>query len=75
MKAIEVKESHDPGLIVSPLVNISNILDIAIQLLPIGEAEFFDQLLALMEKLQSYAIKELWKHSHSGMSLGVILFV
>jgi len=53
LKAIEAKESHDPGLIVSPLVNISNILEIAIPLLSIDEAEFFDQLLALMEKPQS----------------------
>jgi hypothetical protein len=53
IKAIEAEESHDPGLIVSPLVNISNILEIAIQLLPIDEAELLDQLLALMEKPQT----------------------
>jgi len=53
IKAIEAEESHDPGLIVSPLVNISNILEIAIQLLPIDEAELLDQLRALMEKPQA----------------------
>jgi hypothetical protein len=53
IKAVEAEESHDPGLIVSPLVNISNILEIAIQLLPIDEAELLDQLRALMEKPQA----------------------
>lgn len=38
IKAIEAEESHDPGLIVSPLVNISNILEIAIQILPFEKA-------------------------------------
>ncbi len=41
------------GYKVSPLVNISNILEIAIQLLPIDEAELLDQLRALMEKTQT----------------------
>ena len=53
IKAIEAEELHDPGLIVSPLVNFSNILEIAIQLLPIDEAELLDQLRALMEKPQT----------------------
>lgn len=53
IKAIEAEESHVPGLIVSPLVNIINILEIAIQLLPIDEAELLDQLWALMEKPQT----------------------
>lgn len=53
IKAIEEEESHDLGLIVSPLVNISNILEIAIPLLPIEKAELLDQLRALMEKPQA----------------------
>ena len=75
IKAIEAEESHDLGLIVSPLVNISNILEISIQLLLIDKAELLDQLRALMEKPQTYAIKEFWEHSYSGIRLGVILFV
>ncbi len=52
IKAIEAEESHDRGLIVSPLVNIINILEIAIQILPFEKAELLDQLRALMEKPQ-----------------------
>jgi hypothetical protein len=75
IKAIEAKESDDPGLIVSPIVNICNILEISIPLLLIDKAELLDQLRALMEKPQTYAIKEFWEHSYSGIRLGVILFV
>lgn len=48
-KAIDAEESHDPNLIVSPVVGISNILDIAIQLLPIDGAELLDQMRVIMK--------------------------
>jgi hypothetical protein len=41
--AIEQDSSYDSATIVNSKVNITNILEIAIQLLPIDEAEFLDE--------------------------------